>query len=158
CFGEPNGFQNFLRKDDSDNFIHWDFNLKAGAEDVYVSSTSREIHFMLSEALTDENWRTLIVNLKEDYKRVATEKSSFQKKLEEWVIFPNKYVAIAQICADLHGSILDSIGGFEVSRPSGKSKRALAEYAKKLKKLGQRANVLNGNCLQLCLMTPILAE
>jgi hypothetical protein len=35
-FGEPNGFQNFLRKDDSDNWIHWDFNLKAGDEDVRI--------------------------------------------------------------------------------------------------------------------------
>ena len=26
-FGEPNGFLNFLRRDDSDNLIHWDFNL-----------------------------------------------------------------------------------------------------------------------------------
>src|ERR1700686_5466091 len=29
-FGQPNGFQNFLRDDSSDNWIHWDFLLKAG--------------------------------------------------------------------------------------------------------------------------------
>src|SRR5207249_4823888 len=28
-FGEPNGFQNVLRRDDSDNLVHWDFNVKA---------------------------------------------------------------------------------------------------------------------------------
>jgi len=35
-FGEPNGFANFLRHDHSDNLIHWDFNLKADDEDVYI--------------------------------------------------------------------------------------------------------------------------
>lgn len=35
-FGEPNGFQNVLRKDDSENLIHWDFNLWAGAAQIYI--------------------------------------------------------------------------------------------------------------------------
>src|SRR5436309_3077187 len=35
-FGEPNGFQTFLRKEEtSDNWIHWDFLLKAADQDVY---------------------------------------------------------------------------------------------------------------------------
>ena len=36
-FGEPNGFQTFLAKDDSDNWIHWDYNLKAGCADLHIS-------------------------------------------------------------------------------------------------------------------------
>jgi hypothetical protein len=53
-FGEPNGIQNFLRKDDSDNLIHWDFNLKSGNADIYISGASREIMFLLSESLTQK--------------------------------------------------------------------------------------------------------
>jgi hypothetical protein len=60
-FGEPNGFQNFLRSDDSDNWIHWDFNLKAEGEEVYICGTYREVHFMLSEKLTDDDWRDLVI-------------------------------------------------------------------------------------------------
>jgi hypothetical protein len=29
-FGAPNGLQNFLRKDDSDNLIHWEWCLRCG--------------------------------------------------------------------------------------------------------------------------------
>ncbi len=36
-FGIPNGFQNLFRRDDSDNWIHWDFNLKADDIDVYIA-------------------------------------------------------------------------------------------------------------------------
>jgi len=52
-------------------WIHWDFNLKAASEDVYVSGTYREIHFMLSEKLTDDNWREFIFRVKSDYSRVG---------------------------------------------------------------------------------------
>jgi len=62
-FGEPNGFQNFLRRDTSDNLIHWDFILKAGDEDVYICGMSREVHFIVSAKLTDENWRELILGI-----------------------------------------------------------------------------------------------
>jgi hypothetical protein len=157
-FGKPNGFQNFLRKDDSDNLIHWDFNLKADSEDVYISGASREIHFMLSESLTDEHWRTLILNLKADYKRVVKAKSDFQKTLEEWIIFPNKFTQIADLCAELHSDILANIGGFQVSKPSGKTSRSAKRYFQEIERLGQRANILNRSCLQLSLITPILAE
>jgi hypothetical protein len=38
-FGEPNGFQTFLAKDDSDNWIHGDYNLKVDGELSALSLT-----------------------------------------------------------------------------------------------------------------------
>jgi hypothetical protein len=99
-FGNPNGFQTFLRKDDSENWIHWDFDLKSGDQDVYMCSTSREIHFRLSESLTDEDWRDFILRIKADYKRVGKGKSAILKSFEKWVIFTNKFVEVANICAE----------------------------------------------------------
>lgn len=40
-FGPPNGFQNFLRKDDSDNLIHWDWTL--GHEGGVLQRTGNEL-------------------------------------------------------------------------------------------------------------------
>jgi hypothetical protein len=112
-FGNPNGFQTFLRKDDSENWIHWDFDLKSLDEDVYMCGTSREIHFRLSESLTDEDWRDFILRIKADYKRVGKGKSAILKSFEKWVIFTNKFVEVANICADLHSQIVDNIGKCE---------------------------------------------
>lgn len=57
-FGESNGFQNFLRGDDSDNIIHWEYHLKSGNVDIHISAADRSLHFIVSETpLTDENWR-----------------------------------------------------------------------------------------------------
>jgi len=158
-FGEPNGFQNFLRNDDSDNWIHWDFILKAGDQDVYVCGMSRETHFMMPGDLTDEDWRTLLLAIRADYKRVGKEKAAVLKSLERWVVFPNKFVEIAGICADLHASILDHIGGYHAYNPrSYRKKRATREYSETLKQLSGRAASLYKHCLELSLLTPVLAE
>jgi hypothetical protein len=68
-FGDPNGFQTFLAADDSENWIHWDYNLKAGSVNLIISGTSREIHFLIHENLTDQDWKTLILAIKSDYQR-----------------------------------------------------------------------------------------
>jgi hypothetical protein len=158
-FGEPKGLQNFLRTNDSGNWIHWEFDLKADDQNVHVLGTSRETHFMVSENLTDENWRDLILGIKADYKRVAKEKSVFLKSLEHWVTFSNKFFEVANICADLHGEILDNIGGFQVYKPpSCKTKREYHESHRILEKLSERASKLYRHCLELSLLTPVLAE
>lgn len=158
-FGEPNGFQTFLRKDDSDNWIHWDYYLKAGDKDVHISGTSREIHFLLTENLSDQEWYSLISNIKTDYKRVGAEKSAILNSLEKWVIFPNKFVEIASICEEHHLSILKNIEGYKPFRFSSfKTKKQFDEQKKVLARLGHRAKKLYKNCVELSLLTPILAE
>jgi hypothetical protein len=103
-FGRPNGFQNFLRKDDSDNLIHWDFNLRVGDVDVHFAGASREIQIIVSETLSDAEWKELILGIKRDYSRVSSDKSKILRGLEKYVIFQNKYVSLAGLCADLHRS------------------------------------------------------
>ena len=89
-FGEPNGIQTFLRKDDSDNLIHWDFFLWVGSEVVYLSGASREVMIMVTEALSDEQWKQLIEAIKRDFRRVAKEKSAVLRSFEKYVLFQNK--------------------------------------------------------------------
>lgn len=155
-FGEPNGIQNLLRGDTSDNLIHWDYNLKAGDEDVYICGMSREIHIRLSGYLTDENWRDLILKIRNDYKRLGQEKQEIQSSLEKWAIFPNKFVEIASICAELHGDIVDNMEGFRVYKKSSTKKGK--EEMQLLKQLHLRSSKLYKSCLELSLVTPLLAE
>lgn len=157
-FGEPNGFQNFLRKDDSDNWIHWDFNLKAADEDVYISGTYREIHLMLSEKMADDNWRDLILKIKSDYERVAKEKSEVLKSLEKWVIFPNKFVSIATVCEDLHKEITSCIKKLSPYKYPGHPSIDNKQQIKAVKQFVRLSSTLYRNCLELSLLTPVLAE
>jgi hypothetical protein len=154
-FGEPNGFQTFIRKDDGGNLIHWDYNLKADNDDVYVCGHSREIHIAVGDDLSDSQWRDLIVAIKADFGRVGREKSSVLKTLERWVIFPNRFTQLATICADLHADIHDNIEEVKRSKPMSGSTQ---EHFAILKDISKRATNLYRKCTELSLMTPILAE
>jgi hypothetical protein len=162
-FGEPNGLQTQLaRKDTSDNLFLWDFNLKAEDEDVYICGTYREVHFMVSEALSDADWPKLIARIKKDYRRVSKEKSQVFKSLERWVIFPNRYMQIAKLCADLHkelSSILanNSISSMQ-SMSASKFQNAIINEPKTRRAMVRRATKLFQGCLELSLLTPVFAE
>lgn len=158
-FGEPNGFQNWLRGDTSDNWVHWDYYLKADDQDVYLCGMSCEIHLVMSEKMTDENWRDLVLATKADYGRVGKEKSAVLKSLEHWVTFPNKFAQVADICAELHSEIVDNMGGYQAYKtPSFRNKKTSAQGAKLAEQLTTRSSKLHKHCLQLSLLTPVLAE
>ncbi|WP_029014932.1 hypothetical protein [Niveispirillum irakense] len=155
-FGPPNGFQSFLRRDDSDNWIHWDFNLKADGVDVYIAGTSRDIHFHISEFLRDTDWQNLILALKADFSRIGRAKSEVMRSFEKFVVFQNKYYALANLCAEIHQAILDTSSMHPL--PAITRKRSLRRYTSDIKRLGKRSDNLYGDCLKLKLMTPVMAE
>jgi hypothetical protein len=155
---QPNGFQNFLRRDDSDNWIHWDFNLKAGDVDLHFAGTSRDIHVIVSEALTDEHWKALILAIKEDYRRVGKRKSDVQRGLEKYVVFQNKYVSLASLCADLHAQIVDAPPYEPLPKGSSAYEADPEAFKQAMDRVSERADKLYGNCLKLRLLTPIMAE
>lgn len=156
-FGMPNGFQNWLRRDDSDNWIHWDFNLKADDVDVYIAGTSRDIHFMIAEEISDQEWKEIIIGLKFDFGRIGRAKSDMTRSFEKFVVFQNKFMTLANLCAEMHESIIDT-PTYETNLPEITTKRSLKRYSSTVNQLAKRATDLYGNCLKLRLLTPIMAE
>lgn len=157
-FGTPNGFQNVLRKDDSDNLIHWHYDLMVEDTPINIMGVNREIHIFVRTPLSDEQWKSLITNLKNDYARVGPAKSAILKKLEKWVIFPNKFVQIGDVCGNLYDEIAEKIGGYQKYKPASFKGKDDLPPASTLKELGERAANLYGKCIELTLLTPILAE
>ena len=158
-FGEPNGFQTILAKDDSDNWIHWDYNLKAENADIHISGMSRETHIMTSEDLSDEQWRDLVINIKADFARVGKDKSTVLKSLERWAVFQNKFVEIANACADKHALIADFLAnkpGYFSLKPI--SKRHAASWVKEMSARNKLRSDMAQACLELSLLTPVMAE
>jgi hypothetical protein len=158
-FGKPNGFQTFLASDSSDNWIHWDYNLKVAGEDVYVSGTYREVHFMLSETLADRDWFRLFEAIKTDFGRVGKDKSAVLRSLEKWIIFPNKYIAVTEICADLHSKVVEdrkllTPGALDFPWTDERE----PQEAHRFRGMVRRVSSLFQNSLELSLITPVMAE
>jgi hypothetical protein len=159
-FGEPNGYQTRLARRDSDNWIHWDYLLKSADDrDIYLCGMSRETHFMIPDPMTPENWRDLIKAIKNDFARMGKEKGAVFKTLEKWVVFPNRFIEVADICADLHAEIEENIEEFTAYKTaSHKKKQDEAVTKKKLERFAYRATKVYRPCLELSLLTPVLAE
>jgi hypothetical protein len=158
-FGDPNGFQTFLAGDHSDNWIHWDYNLKAGNVNLIISGMSREIHFLISEKLTDIDWKNLILAIKSDFKRVGKEKSAVLKSLEKWVLFPNKFVEIARTCSYKHSFIADYL----LNKPKYRSFKTNRigdhkTYSETMTAANKMRADMAQNALELSLLTPVMAE
>lgn len=157
-FGRPNGLQSFLRQDDSDNFIHWDYNIKAGSENVYILGTDREVHVLLSERLRPADWPRFAAVLKADFGRLGQDKSRVLRSLEKWMIFPNKYAALAEVCADLHERLAATASNYQPFTPSRRTRAGIAADKKQLDSLSKRADDLYASSIQLSLLTPVMAE
>lgn len=153
-FGKPNGMQSFMRSNDSDNLFHWDYLIKAGEINLYIVGMSRETHLMVGFELTDDEWLQLIAAIKSHFGEVGRQKSEILKTLEKWHVFSNPYVSIANLCADKHGTITDWL---EEKKIADAAEESDEEYAT-IKASSERAARLYGDCLQLRLMTPVMAE
>jgi hypothetical protein len=90
---------------------------------------------------------------------VGKEKSAVLNSLEKWVIFPNKFVEVATVCADLHAEIVDGIRTLSPYHfPSHSTKESNEQQSDTRKRLVERYLKLYRNCLELSLITPVLAE
>lgn len=92
-FGSPNGIQNILRKDDSDNLIHWEwvFRTPRGLITFQGQNFRTEIWFSSGESCSQEDLPELLALIKADFKAHGREMSEFRKKMEDWTEFVNPY-------------------------------------------------------------------
>jgi hypothetical protein len=77
--------------------------------------------------------------------------------LEKYVIFQNKFVAIAGLCADLHQSISDAPAPIEAIYPN-EEVGSQESFKQAMEGRSKRIEALFGNCLKLRLLMPIMAE
>jgi hypothetical protein len=161
-FGSPNGFQTFLRKDSSDNWIHWDYNIRSHNAHVRLFGTYREIHVNTSDELEDADWLELASRLKRDFSRVAAKKKSVQESLEKWVLFPNHYVEVAALCGKLHSSVLTLSKRLESLRakafPSFPPESEREKHTRIFNQFVHVSQRLYAESLELSLLTPVLVE
>lgn len=157
-FGEPRGMQTFLKKDDSDNMFHWDYNIKAGEKDLYFVGATQEVHVWVDDDFSDADWISFANALKADYGRVGQAKSKVLKELERWVIFPNHFLSTANECAEYYHDIKSSIKKLRrISKPVGQSGYD-SDFKQLLDKQGRIVRKVSSACIKLNILMPVMFE
>ena len=159
-FGRPNGVQTIFKKQqDSDNLFHWDFLVQAGPHHIWFQGGNRDVHVMIfDKKMKPREWVWFANNIKSDFARVSAEIASVGEKIEKWSIISNRFLLIADVCAEHHEILMDNIGEPDFAPPKRNNERGIRRYIKKINDIGQRANRLFNSSLCLDLVTPIFAE
>lgn len=93
-FGPPNGIQNFMRSDDSDNLVHWDWTFKHenGLLSFWGMNRRTEILFIGNWDFAKIEKEQVIRSIKNDFKNFGAKMSKLRKDLpENWETFVNPY-------------------------------------------------------------------
>lgn len=163
-FGEPNGMQYMMIhkfrmvEEDSSNMINWDYALKSDDRDFTITGAGREVHVMMQSGLSDAEWLDFASALKADFENYGSQKSEVIKSLEKWYIFPNRFKAVAERCAELQNELSEAVEKITVGLPllpRGMDKRAVKKWGKDR---GELTNSLVATSVQLSLLTPIMFE
>jgi len=94
-FGPPNGIQNFLRGDHSENLIHWEWALSSQGRIILVQGHNFRTELWVSgDELRPEALDQLVVCVKDDFPKHGQAMGKVRKALEHWVEFINPYYRI----------------------------------------------------------------
>lgn len=168
-FGPPNGVQNLLRGDTSNNLIHWEWTLKHGEGLVSFQGQNyrTEVHLP-----PEVNWQAtdredLVAQIKSDFGRHGKQMGEIRKRLEPWVEFVNPYQRIRRAVERLREQ-LDSLG-LDVANSDVSEKQppdilaiddpvSCAAAQKQWEDLGSRYSKAFPLCFGIRAMLPVLAE
>lgn len=102
-FGPPNGIQNFLRNNHSDNLVHWDWTLKHHETLIGFWGTNfRTDLFVIGQQDFAETERLeLIDQIRSDFKNHGPKMAAVRAKLEHWTEFVNPYARLTRTIRSL---------------------------------------------------------
>lgn len=108
-FGKPNGIQNLLRADHSENLIHWEWTLQAEKRFFLFQGRNYRTEIWVSgPALEAESLDVLIESIKRSFPQYGKAMGEIRNKLEHWVEFINPYQRI-RTAIDSLAKELDSL-------------------------------------------------
>ena len=158
-FGPPNGLQNLLRQESSDNLIHWEwvFRTPKGLITFQGQNFRTEIWLTCGENHPEEVLPEILAQIKADFKNYGREMSEFRKRIEDWTEFVNPYTRIKSSV----GCLLKELDELKLQPedeaiPSADSAAQMA--AQPWPELAAKYSKGLGLCFGIRSMLPVMAE
>lgn len=168
-FGQPNGLQSFLRADDSDNLIHWEWTLRHAGGLFSIQGhnfrTEFHLHGSIEGAIDEEDFTSeLIRQVKDDFSNHGKDMGRVRGTLESWVEFVNPYQRIKRsvdkLISELDQLQLDSETDHFESIWSQNATARIPDPDRKREwaAVAERYSKGLGICFGIRSMLPVLAE
>lgn len=159
-FGPPNGIQNFLRSDHSDNLIHWEWTLHADDRFYLIQGQNFRTEVWVSgPKLEAESREVLIADIKQSFPQHGKPMGAIRSRLEHWVEFINPYQRIRAAVESLDKELASlSVPGKEDQPKSVADFERPEEWSKVWKNDAQIISRATGLCFGIRSMLPVMAE
>jgi len=160
-FGAPNGFQNFLRNDSSDNLIHWEWTLTCEYGVISFQGMNFRTEILLHGPFpfNEADKAAFVAQINKDFTNHRKPMADIRRQLEQWVEFANPYHRLRRsidlLMKELQALELDpqrqAIPDFHLhANPE--------DYKDKWDALGERYSKGLGICFGIRSMIPVMAE
>ncbi|MBI2783090.1 MAG: hypothetical protein HYX64_03260 [Gammaproteobacteria bacterium] len=160
-FGPPNGMQNFLRRDDSDNMIHWDWTL-AGERGLvqFLGMNYRTEIFLIGDISKDGVTKESIVSaIKVDIPTLSKRVGEIRKSLEKWKHFVNPYQRLKSSIDSMKRELdLAGLNPDDDAIENISSIDDMDSYTEKWKEKSDKYSKALGIAFGIRSMLPVLAE
>lgn len=159
-YGPPNGIQNFLRNDDSDNLIHWEWTLANddGLLTVQGHNFRTEVH-LFRKMGADLELDDLVEQTKRDFSNFGKQIKAVRTQLEKWTHFVNPYQRIRAVL-DQHIRTLSDLDldPDRDRKPHPKTTDEVQTFAEDWEPLARKYTQALGLAFGVRAMLPVLAE
>ncbi|QFT92072.1 hypothetical protein FIU86_04400 [Roseovarius sp. THAF9] len=126
---------------------------------LWIQGGNRDVHVHVSgKKMKPKDWVRFAKTLKSDFARWGAEMSKVAAALEKWNIVSNRYVMVADACAQFHDLLTDEAQAPDFTPQKRRTEAGIKRYQRQIEKIGERANRVFSASLSLDLITPVLAE
>ena len=158
-FGPPNGIQNLLRNDHSDNLVHWDWTLEIDERLMGLWGTNfrTDLFVIGGTPFTEQDKAELTAQIKSDFKALGPKMANVRSRLEHWTEFVNPYWRLTRAIASLR----KELGTLDLSSPFAQdfnTPTTLVEQKEAWTVVAAAQSRAFGLCFGIRSMLPVWAE
>src|SRR6266853_1222605 len=159
-FGQPNGIQNFLRGDHSENLIHWEWFLRCGEGHIAIQGLNFRTEVWIGGIdVSDADRDEFVKLLKADFTKHGRPLGKVRKALEHWVEFVNPYQRLRRSVDTLMAEL--SALGLDAARdslPDLADEKDPGTFQAKWKEHADKYSRAIGLCFGIRSMLPVMGE
>ncbi len=160
-FGAPNGIQNFLRGEGSDNLIHWEWFLRYEGSYISIQGMNfrTEVGILGLAALEKSDKDRFVQQIKSQFAKCHEAMGNIRKSLEHWIEFVNPYQRLRRSVSALNDELLSlKLDPKSDSIPDMYMMQDLAEYERQWKEQATKYSRAIGLSFGIRSMLPVMAE
>ena len=159
-FGPPNGIQNLLRQNHSDNLVHWNWTFLYGPGLVDIQGTNfrTDVWFIGPFELESDDCEDFVRRVKADFASFGAAMGECRRSLEHWTEFVNPYQrlrrSVSKLLEELRSLELDYLSQLPNVLDEEDRECAIRKWSEATSKCARGFGI----CFGIRCMLPIMAE